>query len=190
MPVCVDEQSTRHHLGRWHGFGPVRNAEHVLFAVFPATKRSGIRLSATSFTRHLNNSTQSLARSSYVTRSVFDRAIAKNEVVDGVASAHVERIRKLSADIETPTGTINVRAMCVIDLVEPGDCDGHATMGYSAAMGGVSQKQIAKKRELVKMDLANTFSEITTVEEHAWPSPAGILPKRIASIFRALVGMI
>jgi hypothetical protein len=65
--VCVEEHSTRHYRGRWRGFGPVRDREHVLYAVFAATSRNDGRLTAGSFTKNLNDCTESIARRQYVT---------------------------------------------------------------------------------------------------------------------------
>lgn len=185
MTDCVEELSTRHYLGRWYGFGPVLDSEHVVYAILPTTSRNGNKLTAASFTANLNNRTQSLARVRYVTKGTFDYYIARNAPVDGTARAHVAGLRRLRADIETPAGTLNVRAICVIDLVEPDDCDGHATMGFSEAISGVSQKQIGKKRQAIRMDLASTFSEIKPLENHDWPWRATIIPKRFVSICRA-----
>jgi hypothetical protein len=183
--VCVEEHSTRHYRGRWRGFGPVRDREHVLYAVFAATSRNDGRLTAGSFTKNLNDCTESLARRQYVTIRIFDDYIARNSRVDGISRACVADIRHLRADIITPAGTLNVKAMCVVDLVEPGDCDGHATMGFSEAISGISQTQLGKKRQAIKMDLARSFSRIESIEQYDWPSALGIVPKRLASICRA-----
>jgi hypothetical protein len=184
MSDCVEEQTTHHFRGRWHGFGPVRDPEHVLFAVFPDIPRNGDRLTDASFSSNLNNLTQSLGRVLYVSQKTFDIEIVRGAAVDGVCSAHVGKIRLMRADIETPKGTINIRSMCVLDLVEEGDCEGHATMGYSKALNQVSQKQIGKKRKAVRMDLAATFSEIRIADEHRWPSTMDVFRRRMGAPLR------
>ena len=192
MTDCADEQLTCHYLGRWRGFGRVRNNEHVLFAVFDDTNVDETQLTQDSFSTNLNDSSESLARRSYVTRAVFDRDIVRERTLVGVALAHVEEMRRLRADIQTNTGTIKVRSFCVLDRVDVGDCDGHATMGYaealaegySVATGQISDKQLGKKRRFARMDLAITFSDVFPAKNNGWPWPLGIPFKRIWSILR------
>jgi hypothetical protein len=184
MSACPDEKSTRHYLGRWYGFGPVRDGEQVLFAVFDDTGRDGASLASKSFNKNLNNTTQSVARSVYVSKSVFQRTIVGSRALHGVASAHVGRIRDLRADLQTPTGITSVRSICVVDLVERGDCEGHATMGFSEAVGGVSPQQLGKVRERIRMDLANTFSRIMPIEAISWPSQLDLWVRRILCVSR------
>ena len=189
MSECVDEQQTRHYLGRWHGFGVVRDNEYVLYAVFGNTDRAGKRLTQNSFTRNLNNTSQSLGRASVLTREVFDLNIAHGAIAE-IASAHVSAIRSIRADVPENKGTKNVRAVCVIDQVEAGDCDAHATMGLSEAIGpGLSEKNLAKLRARIRLDLANAFSEIIPLENHHWPRAWQVFAKRIGSIAKVAFGL-
>lgn len=190
MLDCVEEHSTRHHGGPWRGFGPVRDAEQVLFAVFSNIARSGGRLTDASFSNNLNNRTQSLGRVLYVSRKTFNEKIVCEASVDGISTAHTEKIRQMRADIETPNGSLKVRSMCVLDLVEEGDCEGHATMGYSQALNQVSQKQIGKKRKAIRMDLATTFSEITIANDHRWPSDIGVFRRRMGALLWTLAAIV
>jgi hypothetical protein len=137
----------------------------------------------------MNRCTQSLGRVRYVTRRAFDNQIVRNDSVIGIALAHVSAIRRLRADIATPNGVLEVKSVCVIDLVEPGDCEGHAAMGYSEAINGMSERQLGKKRKAIRMDLANTFAEMSSPGAHQWPSRLGIIPKRFVAIAREFVGL-
>jgi hypothetical protein len=134
MTECVEEQCTGHYRGRWHGFGPVHNHERVLLAVFETTKRDGFRLTGDSFNnKHLASSSESLVRISYVTKALFDseivsRALPQKGALVGVACAKASEIRRLHADIKVSHGIRKVRAICVLDRVDEGDLDGHATM--------------------------------------------------------------
>jgi hypothetical protein len=190
MTDCVDEQQTQHYRGKWFGFGPVRNGERVRFAVFEQTKREGARLIGNSF-RNLKNSNESVVRSSYVTRSDFDTRIvspgmaAKGRLV-GIAVADVSRIRALRADVKLNQGTVKVRSICVIDRVEDGDIDGHATMGYASIEDGVSTGQIGTIRINIRMDLANEFTEIVTPDDHQWASRLELLLKRAGCVVQVL----
>src|SRR6266852_2954350 len=103
MTDCLEEQQTQHYRGKWYGFGPVNNGERVVFAVFERTKRAESQLTANSFeSSYLANSSQSLTRASYVTRTLFDREIAvrgsatKGPLI-GIACADVSKVRKLRA---------------------------------------------------------------------------------------------
>jgi hypothetical protein len=191
MNDCADEQQTRHYRGKWFGFGPVRDSEHVLFAVFQDTSHAGSSLTEKSFTSNLTKTSESLARASFVTSSVFNRCIARDRNAVGIASAHVSSIRRLRADIKLNAITKKVRAICVIDKVEPGDCEGHAAMGYVEETAGQSMSpvQIGKIRKNIRMDLAREFSAIIPTEKHQWPWGVGILARRLVSIVRVLFTM-
>jgi hypothetical protein len=186
MIECAEEQQTKHYRGKWFGFGPVRDGERVLFAVFEQTKRQGLHLAGDSF-KNLKNGNESLARSSYVTRSVFDGKIVipgkatKGDLV-GIAIADVSRIRALRADVILNNTTVKVRSICVIDRVDEGDADGHATMGYAEIGRGVGQGQIGTIRLKIRMDLANEFSEIAPANSHSWPRRLEVALKRAAYV--------
>lgn len=162
----------------------MQNGEHVLFAVFADTHRDGDALISKSFTKNLNNTTQSLARESYITRRIFNKAIVGTRVVHGVAIAHVDQIRQLQAELRVNNQPNNVRAMCVTDLVERNDCEGHATMGFSEQVGGVgvSEKELGKVRQRIKLDLVDIFSKIAPVETVSWRNGIQVGVSRIACI--------
>jgi hypothetical protein len=191
MTECLEEQTTQHFRGHWHGFGPVRNHEKVIFAVFEATSCNGRQLIAASFDNdHLKSITQSLARHSFVTLPTFYRTIVRSadSVLRGVAIANVAAVRALVADIKLNAGQVTVRAFCLLDRVEEGDCDGHATVGYSETHEtfNISQGQLGKVRARIRLDLANTFSEINDVVACRWPRIGDILLGRTFSIGRTL----
>jgi len=191
MVDCVEELHTQHYRGKWHGFGPIFDHERVLFAVFEKTKRDGILLIANSFdSQSLARCEQSIARVSYLTRNQFDLHVAgattsKKGSLVGVALVDVSRLRALCARIETPVA-VHVRSLCVIDRVEPGDYDAHATIGYSKASApdGIGETRLGKLRSRIRMDLANAFSDIIDPNDHQWPSRPQVLIQRIASIVR------
>lgn len=80
MSDCPGERQTQHHRGRWFGFGPVRNNERVIFAVFENTPRHGAELTAKSFDTNLVSGTQSVARASLVSRATFDLQVVDTGV--------------------------------------------------------------------------------------------------------------
>jgi hypothetical protein len=190
MTECVDEQRTRHHRGQWCGFGPVRDREYILYAVFDDTERNGAFLTQKSFTTNLIQTSESVGRVAYLTRRIFETSIANGSSTE-ITTALVSAIRDLRADVRANAAIKNVRAVCVIDQVDPGDCDAHATMGYSEAIGpGLSQANLGKLRARIRLDLANTFSEIIPSDRHLWPRGWQILMKRAASVARVAFNLI
>jgi hypothetical protein len=192
MTDCVEERRTQHYRGAWFGFGPVQDDERIIFAVFDTTKVNDCRLTAKSFdNKQLSANNESIVRSSFVARAVFDQMVVergkpeKGNLV-GIAWADVSNVRQLKAEFNLgrPT-TINVRAFCVLDRVERGDFDGHAAMGYAETPNGVSEGQLGKVRPFIRMDLANTFSQIVDPASHQWPSRLEVFRRRVASIIRA-----
>jgi hypothetical protein len=188
---CI-ELRTHHHKGKWHGFGPIRDCERILFAVFENTKRDGSRLVSNSFdTKSLTRYEQSVGRAFCLMRRQFDLHVvgtvpSKKGRLIGVASIEVSRLRGLRAEIGTH-GAVHVRALCVIDRVEHGDYDAHATIGYSKAStpDGISETRLGKLRSRIRMDLADAFSDIIEPNGHQWPSRSHVFIQRIASIIRA-----
>ncbi len=187
MTDCVEELTTQHFRGRWHGFGPVKDREVVIFAAFQSTNCVGGRLTADSFdNKHLKTSAQSLARRAFVTRQVFDRAIVRDGALKGVAIANVSAIRALVADVRLNAGETSVRSLCVLDRVDAGDCDGHATAGYCEQQValGMSQAQLSKVRARIRLDLADTFSEVHNADTRGWASGWSLRLKRALSVLR------
>jgi hypothetical protein len=192
MSDCPKEKETQHFKGQWYGFGPVSDCEIVIFAVFETTIRDGSRLAQNSFRNSsLAKSAESLARASYLTRQCFDEEIVKpgssgKGALIGIACAKVADVRALRADFKTNTGIKKVRALCVLDRVDAGDYDGHATAGYAEVTAlGVGQTQLGIERARIRLDLANVFSGIASPDHHRWPGHLEIFLKRIASIIRA-----
>jgi hypothetical protein len=197
MTDCPAEKQTQHFKGKWHGFGPVSNCETVIFAVFDTTKcnQNGSKLAADSFSnKSLAINTQSLARAAYLTRLCFDQEIVESGKAEkgklvGVAHAKVDVLRNLRADITTNSGLKKVRALCVLDKVDQGDFDGHATAGYAEVIerAQLSQKSLGKVRAKIRMDVAEVFSDITSPDRYRWPSQFEIGMKRVVSIVQVLL---
>jgi len=195
MSDCLEEHQTRHYRGRRYGFGPVHDGERILFAVFQSTKRDGFQLVQGSFdNQNLSKNSQSVARLGYVTKSLFYRKIAdqltKGALV-GVSWANVSNIRALRADVKLNKGVAKVRAICVLDRVDEGDVEGHATMGFAeGTTRNVNQGQIGTISMKIRLDLANAFSSIVPTDSQPWPW-AFLMPlKRIASIVRELFALV
>ena len=189
MIDCLDERATKHFRGHWYGFGPVQDAEAVVFAVFQSTKIKNGRLTADSFdNKHLKRNAQSLARQSFVTRAIFEKAIVRGAALQGIAVASAAAIRALVADVKLNADQISVRSLCVLDRVDEGDCDGHATAGYSErhASLGISEAQLSKVRARIRLDLANTFSEVRDLDSWKWPRYWALFVGRARSIVRVI----
>ncbi len=181
MTVCDCEKRTQHHEGKWSGFGPVRNAERIAFAVFTSTKRNGTRLTAKSFTRgNLADTSQSITRLAHTTRHIFDQFVRlprenAGDALVGIAWVRTKNLRELVAEIKTNHIVERVRSICVADKVDAGEYDGHATLGYAEKTSdGRSVKQIGVIRAKIDMDLANAFSDIVLVDSISWSSNLAI----------------
>jgi hypothetical protein len=192
---CEKELATQHYRGKWFGFGPVCGSERVMLAVFETTPRSvdGMRLVSKSFTKNLVTGTESVARSQFVSSKIFSKEVAEKGVrtkgqLVGVACADVTQIRALRADLPLIAGgTYKAGAVCVLDLVEMGDYEAHATLGYCAFPAHISNpKTIGKLRERIRLDLATVFSPIIGFEDHNWPSSLEVGLFRIASVVRVV----
>ncbi len=194
MSGCADEGRTLHYNGSWRGFGPVQDGERVLFAVFEGTPLEGssilIEKSFSNF--NLIRTSESLARTFYVTAKIFWQSIVRRRTIIGIACANVSDLRNLVAQIQPPSGIKQVRAICVVDKVEEGDCDGHAAMGYGEETRGqgMTEGQIGKIRKNIRMDLATKFSTIIPADDHQWPTLRKLLLGRTASIWRVFLAWV
>jgi len=172
---CERETTTQHHGGPAGSFGPVQNDEQIVFAVFDDIERDGLELQANSFDNNDLKRTQlSLARGRHTARATFDQHVVRpgtnpRGALVGVAKVLVDEVRKILATIRLNSGTESVRAFCVLDLVEPGDYDGHCTVGYGErTSANLSQKQINEVRAKARLDLADAFSPIMSPDGVAW----------------------
>jgi hypothetical protein len=101
----------------------------------------------------------------------FEPGQAEKGEFIGIALARVAEIRALGVEIRTNAAVTKVRALCVLDLVEKGDIDAHATAGYCEATepSGIGQAYLGKVRMTIRMDLANVFSDVSPADKHHWP---------------------
>lgn len=189
---CEPESTTQHFRGRWHGFGTVQDHENLFYAIFESTETANGRLCADSFrNKNLIRSIESIGRSSFVTRAVFDDRISSptKGKATGISVTVGSSLRALKADI--PPGdpaAAKVRSICVLDRVQGGDFEGHATLGYSELINGnLSDKQLGKVRATIRMDLANAFSEARSPAQHDWPRSMEVMMRRLRSIARVLL---
>lgn len=153
------------------GFGPLRDAEEVIFAVFETTERDGFKLTSNSFDNgYLKDNCLSLVRGGCVTLPEFDtKAVgvgaSKKGPFVGIARARVAKVRGLKAKIESNPGIAGVRALCLLDVVEKSDVGGHATAGYcdgvtmmvsQSGFGGArAGRELSKVRVKIRLDLVH-----------------------------------
>jgi hypothetical protein len=174
MPECAEETTTQHHLGAGHGFGPVQNDEYVYFAVFDQTQRDGSLLSADSFdNKQLKKDGLSVSRASHITLAVFNDDVVRagsnpKGALVGISRALTGAIRSLTSRIQLNSSDVSVRSFCVLDSVQPGDYDAHATLNYGEFPPGVSEGKIGAIRSRARMDLADVFSSIEGQEEFSF----------------------
>jgi hypothetical protein len=187
-----EEDRTHHFRGKWFGFGPVQDDEFLVFAVFETTMRSGRRLSARSFDRKkLINAELSIARQALVTKTKFDVAVARRgEAMKGkfvgLATANAGTIRGIFSEDWPKAAPRKIFGFGILDLVEPGDFDGHGTLGFLVEATVPKTRELGALREFLMFDLADKFSDIRPIEECEWGSPASIGIARFATVWRAL----
>jgi hypothetical protein len=176
-----DEERSLHHRPWFGGFGPVQNPEEVMFAVFDGTPIEGTSLQANSFeSKRLKNRAQSLTRTLCVTKTEFSRRIVRARRLQGVATAPAAHLRALTADINIQGRWKKVPAVCLLDRVDRGEPDGHATMGFTShTTEDVGQKQLKLIRDKIMLDVADVFSPIESSDSHPWPSFLSTLWRRV-----------
>lgn len=169
--VCPEEQETQHHGGAGGGFGPVRDPEIVLFAVFEKTPRSGLGLTQESFRNNqLRRGEVSVARMPYTGPDEFQqRVVQPGENEQGqflaVCCTNAKAIRDITVKLEPDKPASAVRGICVIDKVTPVDFDGHAALKYAELPGPISDGRLGRLRTLVREDLARCFGSMTSLDE-------------------------
>jgi hypothetical protein len=86
----------------------------------------------------------------------------------GLSRALTGEIRSLKSRIQLNSSETLVRAFCVLDSVQPGDYDAHATVNYGEFPTGVSEGKIGAIRSKARMDLADVFSSIEAQENFSF----------------------
>ena len=199
MTECPDEKGTRHYGGQWGGYGPVRDSETVIFAVFAKTKRSGDRLAADSFDNgRLRDENESIARLELTTRRAFTRKVVnkgektKGPIV-GIASVNVAALRQLQGKDPSNVASDAKRVICVLDCVERGDIQSHGTLGYAKWIEAIDNPQWGHKakernigifRSKIRLQLAEIFGQIKPIEHLRWARQRDVLVARVRSIRR------
>jgi hypothetical protein len=199
MPPCPKENESQHYR-QWRGFGPVKDDECLVFVVFETTPRdiSEGKLIQNSFdNNNLKKGILSFARSGYITTSEFERriiapALSKKGKFVGVAWVSVLVLRSLLCEFTlNDASTARVRGLCILDLVEKGDVDGHATAGYCQDVpSGVGQEQLGRRRAKLRLNMAASFSTIASIDSLEWPSLMRVLVERISYLLRRMYAAI
>ena len=167
--ACADELKTLHHRGFWHSHGPVKHTETVVFAVFGQHECDGARLAPSAFaTDQLKKGELSVARASHTSCDDFQKHVVSGAEAKGafrgVVKALAGDIRALPYTVPGAHPPKIGKALCVIDIVEEDDHDGHAALKFSDAQELLTAKQKSQIRIAIKADLAETFGEICAPE--------------------------
>jgi hypothetical protein len=163
---CTKEQTTQHHRGPGHGHGCVQSDELLVMAVFQSTKTIGGRLAPTAFRNaDLHRGNVSLCRLRYTTRQIFEAEVvasrAATDPLRGVVVCTAYILRGLHIPYATPP--TQMRAVCVLDKVEPDDHDGHAALEYCETQQDITNQQTkGLLRGEIAVVLASAFGEIRT----------------------------
>jgi hypothetical protein len=164
---CVKELTTQHR-GHGHGHGCVQPDEILVLAVFQSTKTVGTRLAPTAFkSADLHRGNVSVSRLRYTTRQIFDAEVvasrAAADPLKGVVVCAAYVLRGLLVAVPHSTPPTQIRAVCVLDKVEPSDHGGHAALEYCETQQNITNQQTKSMlRAEIGLALASAFSEILT----------------------------
>lgn len=156
--------------------GVVEDGETLVFAVLDVSHVGpNGRLTPKAFpSDRLSREEASLARLAFTTKDEFMRevvqpAVGSGKLYQGVATVIAGKVRELDFPI---TENIKAASLCVIDKVESSDFDGHAVVTYSRHVTELSENQnrIGRLKQVVRMDLANEFSELKDISD-VYPAP-------------------
>lgn len=160
---CTDEGVTKHYAKT--GPGPVDDMEVIVLAVFKSTPLQGDKLGVDAISRsNFAKSNVSVARQSFTSHSTFWKTVVEPRVgregdLVGVACVGTKVVRGIRV-----SALNNVRGVCVTDVVEEGDHDGHAALGESEAFAPLSPTKRGALRGNVLADLADAFGAIRPLD--------------------------
>jgi hypothetical protein len=176
---CERETTSQHYQAeQGGGFGPVCPDETVLLAVFQSTAYDAAlqRLEPKAFKpSQLKNFEFSVARRAHTGRSDFDEYVIapaqrRGDPLIGIASAQVGSIKDLMFVCPDTVPNLVGRAVCLLDLVEQFDHDGHASLGYSESQYELTEKQKKNVRARIHADLADLFGGANPIDQVAFGS--------------------
>jgi len=112
----------------------------------------------------------SLARRTHTGRPEFDKhvvgpKVAQGDELVGVATAPSRRLFEMTFVCEDIRPPVQGRAVCLLDIVEPTDHDGHAALGYSEDQNVLNEKQKKKVRARIHHDLADAFGDLDPIDD-------------------------
>jgi hypothetical protein len=172
MSPCPKEISTCHHLGDGHGHGPVKDNEKVILAVFVDCQTSDNQLTEESIrTKDLKNGHVSIARFNHTTRHellnhVIEPGKASRGDFVGLVVADASNIRNITFNLTGMAPETRERGLCVLDVVEKDDHDGHASLQYTEALRSISnQTRRGKEFVFVRNELLHVFDQIVSIDD-------------------------
>ena len=140
-----------------------------MLAVFQSTKTESGKLLPTAFKNaHLHGGNVSLSRLRYTTRQTFDAKVVGPKASDplkGVVTCATSVLRGLLVPLPNATPPAQIRAVCVLDKVEPLDYDGHAALEYCEDQQSITNQQTkALLRAGIAVALVSAFGEIRATD--------------------------
>jgi hypothetical protein len=178
---CLLELSTQHHIHA-RSKGVIDDDEELLFVVLDRKHIDASHLTADAFpSDRLKKPEASVARRRFtlereVVVEIIEPALKRGKEFLGVAKAIAGDIRQLKVCVQ---GQIIGRAFCVVDMVEPGDFDGHGALSFSERLVGKagSKPTLAALKPILREDLAGTFGAVTPLEAAYAVAPPAIAGK-------------
>lgn len=166
---CSKEQVSQHHASP-KGHGCVGPGEVVLLAIFLSAKPEDGRVTAKAFkTSRLQDGDLSLSRLTHTDRQTFEREVISpknsSDPFQGVAKCSIDILRRLYMRIPQPDPPHTIRAVCVLDKVEPGAHEGHAALEYCEEQVGIKRGATrGMVRANIAIALASAFGPVHTLD--------------------------
>jgi hypothetical protein len=140
------------------------SSEVVVLVVFDTSTKIGDRLTAEQFpTKRLGRGEISLARQNYATLESINEYVIKGRPIVGVATSVVDSIRAIGRGNEDTKAPRILRSVCVIDKVESGDHDSHASLKACDDQELMSPTRRGKVRGALAAELARKFGPIQEI---------------------------
>jgi hypothetical protein len=165
---CSTGASCRHELLSQHyeatGPGLILSCEEVILVVFDLSMKTGDKLTAEHFpTKKLGRGEISLARKKYATLDVLNDFVIKGKPVAGATTSTVKSIRAIGRKSDNAKVHELVRTVCVIDKVESGEHDSHASLRACEDQAAMSEPRRHKVRSALAADLARLFGSVQDI---------------------------
>jgi len=157
-------------VGSGVGQGPVAHGEIVALGICLSTPPEGGKVTAKAFkTSLLQDGDLSLSRIAYTDTPTFQTKVvapkAASDPIQGVAICSVSTLRDIYINVPKAQPPSRIRGACVLDKVETGDHEGHATLEYCEEQNNIKNPNTkGMVRAAIAIALASAFGDVHPVD--------------------------